>query len=180
MHANTSRLKKFFLGQVKPGINSCLKLNSGLSAIILTCCAIDFLAKFYSGSSNNRENKSKYIDFLSKYFPIYSPHEEFYKFVRCGLVHSYDMEGKYIIIHSNAKWAQQLNMKFSPKHKAYILNPFVLRKDLYKAFDEYISNLNNNKGLRKNLDKVYGEKPIRKQYLKTPKFKYLAKKGLLK
>lgn len=179
MHANTSRLKKFFDSQVKPGINACSKHNAGISMSILICTAIDFLAKFYSGDPSPTLNKSKYIDFLSNYFPSYTQHEEFYKFVRCGLVHSYDMEGEYLIINSDAEWAKKLNMKYDPKHKAYILNPFSLKTDLMTAYRKYLNDLDSDKILRKKLDNIYGKKPIRRQYLKIPKFRYLVKEKLI-
>ena len=179
MHANTSRLKNFFDSQVKPGINACSKHNAGISMAILICTAIDFLAKFYSGDHSPKLNKTKYIDFLTRYFPQYEPHDEFYKFVRCGLVHSYDMEGEYLIINSNAEWAKKINMKYDPKHKAWVLNPFSLRNDLLTAYQQYLKDLASDKELRKKLDSVYGKKPIRRQYLKTPKFKYLVKEGVL-
>lgn len=146
---------------------------------ILSCCAIDFLAKFYSGDPRNTLNKQKYLVFLSKYFPNYQPSEEFYNFVRCGLVHSYDMEGEYLIINSNATWALKIHMKYDPKHKAWILNPFALLRDLEAVFKQYLVDLTNDKELRRKLDYVYGRKPIRQQYLKTPKFKYLIKEGLV-
>lgn len=179
MHANTIRLKKFFSNQVLPGIRACSKHNAQISMAILCCCAIDYLAKFYSGDSGNRLNKQKYISFLTKYFPTYSPAEEFYKFVRCGLLHSYDMEGKYLIINSDAKWALKIHLKYDPKHKAWILNPHSLLRDLNVAFKDYLNDLESDKNLRKKLDFVYGKKPIRQRYLKTPKFKYLIKEGLV-
>jgi hypothetical protein len=179
MHANTYRLKNFFLNQILPGIRVCSKHNAQISMAILCCCAIDYLAKFYSGDIKNVLNKQKYISFLKNYFPTHSPTEEFYKFVRCGLVHSYDMEGKYLIINSDADWARKIHLKYDSKHKAWILNPYSLFRDLKEAFQKYLVDLEENRELRKKLDLVYGQKPIRRQYLKTPKFKYLVKENLI-
>src|SRR4051812_46931627 len=108
MNGNIFRLKDFFANRVKPGINACIKYPDSISSTILICCAIDYLSKYYAGSQDGKLNKAKYIDFLTRYFPNYQPHDQFYKFVRCGLVHGYDMEGKYILINSKSDWAQAL------------------------------------------------------------------------
>lgn len=89
------------------------------------------------------------------------------------------MEGKYLIINSNAKWALKIHLKYDPKHGAWILNPHSLSRDLNTAFKNYLKDLESDKNLREKLNFVYGKKPIRRQYLKTPKFKHLVKEGLV-
>lgn len=163
-----------------PGINACLRVRDSISATILMCCAIDLFAKYYSGEIGRNLNKRKYIQFLKQYFPQYSVPENFYEFIRCGLVHSYNMEGNYILINSNANHAQKLHMVYSPKHKARIINPFSLKKDLQKAVKDFISDLKQDKELQNKVDIVYKKYPLVGQSLKISKFTHFAKvKGFL-
>lgn len=171
MERAVSKLRKEFPNKIISGINTCLKVHNSLSATILICCAIDLLSKYYSGET--RSSKNKYIDFLSKYFPQYSDHESFYTFVRCGLIHSYNLDRKYILIHSDANWAHQLHMKLSPKHKMVIINPYMLRKDLLNALDMLIKDLTHDKQLRRRFRKIYRRYPLEGQSMKIAKFKYL-------
>jgi len=92
------RFKKKFHERVLADINACLREHQVVGATILLCCAIDCLARYYSGDPIARLNKNKYLDFLNRYFsPVYDS-AKFYAFVRCGLVHGYSMEGKYVIL----------------------------------------------------------------------------------
>lgn len=90
-----SRFKKHFPAYVYTNIAACLKMNQGIGATILICCAIDTLASYASANPSVRNNKARFIDFVSKYFPTNYDPEQFYKFVRCGLVHSFNMENQY-------------------------------------------------------------------------------------
>jgi len=171
MEKTISKIKTEFPSRVLTGINACLKVRDATSATILICCAIDLFSKYYAGES--RSSKTAYITFLSDYFSQYKDHESFYKFVRCGLLHSFNLDKKYIIINSNANWAQSLNMKLSPKHKMTIINPWQLKKDLKLAVDKYGQDLISNKSLRTKIRRIYRRFPLEGQTMKIAKFKYL-------
>lgn len=173
MEKSISKIQKDFPAKIFTGINACLRMKDAISATILICCAVDLLAKYYSGDISLRSNKKNYISFLRKFFPGYNPPEEFYQFVRCGLVHAYNMEQRYILISSNAEWAQNLNMKWDEKHKAVIINPYRLRKDLKRALESFIKELQSNKELRKKTRQVYKKYPLVRQTMKIAKFKHL-------
>lgn len=165
------KIRKKFPERILSGINACLKERQGVSATILICCGIDLLSKYFSGSS--RSSHQDYVKFLVKYFPQYHKHEEFYKLIRCGLVHSFNMDRKYIIINSSIQWAQALNMKFSPKHKMIIVNPWRLRNDLKIAVKLFLKDIENDKDLRKRVRIIYKRFPLEGQVMKTCKFEYL-------
>ena len=173
MEKGVAKLKKYFPKKVLPGINACLAIRDVISATILICCAIDLLAKYYSGSIDSRRNKERYIQFLAQYFSAYTPLDDFYKFVRSGLIHTYNMEGKYLLISSDAKWARNLNMQYDDKHRTIIINPYRLKEDLDKAFKKYIEDLESDKELRKRVTTVYKKYPLTGQSMKISKFKYL-------
>lgn len=86
------------------------------------------------------------------------------------------MDRKYIIINSNTAWAQDLNMKLSPKHKMIVINPWRLRDDLKLAVETFLKDLQGNKSLRKKIRAVYKKFPLEGQMMKTKKFEYLMEK----
>jgi len=173
MEKSISKIRRRFPERILSGVNACLKARQGVSATILICCGIDLLSKYFSGSATS--SRRNYINFIIKYFPQYSDHELFYKLIRCGLVHSFNMDRKYIIINSNAQWAQDLNMKLSPKHKMIVINPWRLRKDLKLAVDNFIKDIEQDKILRKKVREIYKEFPLEGQTMKTVKFEYINK-----
>ncbi len=175
MEKSIAKISKYFPHKILTGINSCLRVRDSISATILICCAIDLLSKYFSGDISKNLNKRKYIQFLKRYFPQYASPEDFYEFIRCGLVHSYNMEGKFILVNSNANWAQKLHMIYSSKHKATLVNPFSLKKDLQKALKIFISDLKQDKKLREKVRIVYKKYPLVGQSMKISKFTHLAK-----
>jgi hypothetical protein len=176
MDGRVMRVKKRFPRTIFPGITLCLENREGVAATLLICCGIDCLSKYYSGEYSYRLNKSKYISFLKEYFSQYSSPEDFYAFIRCGLVHGYNMERKYRILNSNQNWAQKLHMIYDPKHKTTIINSFVLFSHFKRAFKNYISDVLTDKALRDKFLKVYPYFSCEKQYFKSSKFDHL--KGL--
>ena len=174
MEKAISKIHRRFPERILSGVNACLKARQGVSATILICCGIDLLSKYFSGSpTSSRQN---YINFITKYFPQYSDHKSFYKLIRCGLVHSFNMDRKYIIINSNAQWAQDLNMKLSPKHKMIVVNPWRLRKDLKSAVESFIKDIEQDKTLRKKVRAIYKKFPLEGQTMKIAKFEYITEK----
>ncbi len=83
------------------------------------------------------------------------------------------MDRRYIIINSNAQWAQDLNMKLSPKHKMIIINPWRLKRDLKQAVNNFLTDLEKDKVLRKVVHSIYKKIPLEGQVMKTSKFEYL-------
>lgn len=164
-----SRLNKHFLTYVYPNIASCLKSHQGIGATILICCAIDTLANYAAASPRIIGNKKRFMSFIENYFPAkYNP-EIFYKFVRCGLVHSFNMENKYIILCSKETWAQELHLIKPQGFDRIVINPYPLFRHMKKAHKLFINELESNKMLRQAFSKIYKSKPITKQHIRVPK-----------
>lgn len=139
--ADVQRFNKRFSAWVFSDISACLNSGASVGAVILCCCAIDYLSRYYSGQPAFTLNKSKYIDFMTRYFGgRYNP-DEFYKLVRCGLLHGYNMQHQYLVVGSKASWAQSLHMMYDSKHRATVVNPFALYTDVKHAFEEYLADL---------------------------------------
>ncbi len=172
------RFRKHFPTQVNANIAACLNLREGLGATILICCAIDLLAKYGASGSRLRGNKDRYIEFLRRYFPSHYDAERFYKFVRCGLVHSFDMDRRYVILTSKEEWAQKLHMKTIPNMKRPVINPFVLRRDMKAAHRKLADDLDANKPFRRAFVATYRRAPIRPQHYTLRKVKaWIEKNG---
>jgi hypothetical protein len=155
-------------------IRLCLKENQGLAATILLCCAIDLLAKFNSGNPQHRDNKTKYVSFLKEYFnSSYAP-SQFYKFVRCGLVHSYSMENQYTILCRDESWARKLHLIFDKNTKKTIINPYQLLSDLQNAVKLYEEDIKTKHNKTEDFLRVHKIIPLKQQVTKWKKLKSLA------
>ena len=161
-----SRFKKHFPAYVYTNIAACLKMNQGIGATILICCAIDTLASYASANPSVRNNKARFIDFVSKYFPTNYDPEQFYKFVRCGLVHSFNMENQYYLLCSNKSSAQELHLTKPKGYHRKIVNPYSLFRHLKRAHKKFVEDLENDINLKKVFPSVYSKKPICKQSVK--------------
>ena len=166
---HVSRLNKNFPTYVYPNIASSLKERQGIGATILICCAIDTLASYASANPSTKSNKCKFLTFVSKYFPPDYDADRFYKFVRCGLVHSFSMENKYIILCSKATWAQELHLSKPEGFDRTVINPYTLFRHLKKAHKQFVEDLEKNHDLRKEFSLIYKKKPILKQHIRVPK-----------
>jgi hypothetical protein len=154
-------------------IRLCLNDGQGLAATILLCCAIDLLAKFNSGDPEGSRNRTKYIAFLKQYFrPAYDP-DTFYSFVRCGLVHSYSMEGQYTILCRDEPWARQLNLRKDTKTRRIIINPFQILADLQRAVCNYVEDVKSSEPMAAAFLAVQKAIPLRQQVSRWKKLKYL-------
>lgn len=177
-HPKVKRFKKRFLEWVFADISACLGKGAAVGSVILTCCAIDYIGRFYSGIPREVGNKAKYVAFLGRYFaPKYKP-EDFYKLVRCGLLHGYDMQGRYIVVGSNTRWARSLHMRYDPKHKATLVNPFALYEDIRTAFGAYVNDLERDPDLLQRFLTVWASSPFERPQLSSDwnKFKHLVER----
>lgn len=155
-------------------IRLCLEDGQGLSATILLCCAIDLLAKFSSGNPKNSGNRLKYIAFLKNYFSsAYNP-DAFYEFVRCGLVHSYSMEGEYTILCRDEPWARQIHLCRDTKTGKIVINPFQILADLQAAVRSYAKDVKSIEAKASAFLKVHKEIPLKQQVSRWKKLNYLA------
>jgi len=157
------KLKHSFPQWIYGNISVCLKNNQGVGATILICCAIDTLSYYASANPSKVGNKKRFTQFVKKYFPSdYNP-DLFYKFIRCGLVHSFNMENYFAIVCSNERWAHKLHLKKPKGFKKIIINPFVLMKHLKLAHSNFIDALLNDNFLLNAFLKAYKLKPLVKQ-----------------
>lgn len=171
MEKSISKIRRRFPERILSGINCCLKQRQGVSATILICCWIDLLSKYFSWEE--KSSRKNYINFITRYFHQYDDHDWFYRLIRCWLVHSFNMDRKYIVINSNASWAQELNMRLSPKHKMKVINPWKLKKDLKNAVEEFLKDAEKDKNMLLKLRKIYKKLPLEWQVMKTSKFEYI-------
>ena len=149
--ARVGRFRKNFPTYIYQNISACLKERQGVGAVILTCCAIDTLAKYASAGKNLRGNKAKYIHFVKNYFPNEYDPELFYKIVRCGLVHTFDMERKFAILCNKETWAQELPLKSHKEIKRTIINPYPLLRHMKRAQMKLADDLDGDREFRRAL-----------------------------
>ena len=162
--ARVGRFRKHFPTYVYQNISACLKERQGVGAVILTCCAIDTLARYAAAGKNLKGNKARYLHFVENYFPNSYESELFYKIVRCGLVHAFDMERKFAILCSKEAWAQELHLKSPKGVKRIIINPYTLLRHMKRAQKELADDLDRDREFRRAFVKIYRESPIRPQY----------------
>lgn len=152
----------------------CLDDGQGLAATILLCCAIDLLAKFSSGDPKNSGNRAKYVAFLKEYFPVAYDPDNFYEFVRCGLVHSYSMVDHYTILCRDEPWARQIHLCRDMKTGKTVINPFELLTDLQGAVRKYIKDVRASQDKAQAFLRVHKVIPLKQQLSRWKKLKYLA------
>lgn len=157
------KLKNSFPQWVYGNISACLNKNQGVGATILICCAIDTLSYYASANPLKEGNKKRFIHFTKNYFPSISDPELFYKFVRSGLIHSFNMENYFIIICSNEKWTHSLHFQKTEGSERTIINPYVLMKQLKTAHSNFIKSLSSDELILENFIKVYKLRPLLKQ-----------------
>lgn len=169
------RFKKRFPEWVFADISACVRRHNAVGAVILGCCAIDYISRFYSGDPAHHMNKAKYTVFLSRYFSPEYDVEDFYRFVRCGLIHGYYMGRRYIVVGSPARWAQSLHMKYDARHRATLINPSALYDDIRAAFTQYVDDLDSDRDLLARFLAVWSSSPFERPQLSSDwnKFKHL-------
>jgi len=145
-----------------------------LAATILLCCAIDLLAKFNSGHPKNSGNRARYIAFLNEYFSAKYDPDDFYKFVRCGIVHSYSMLDRYTILCRDETWARQVHLRVDRRTSKTVVNPFQLLADLKVATKNYIKDVNASHEKTAAFIRVHKMIPLGQQLSRWEKLKYLA------
>ena len=72
-----SRVRTFakrFPEWIYPDISACLRGNAAVGSIILSCCAIDYLSRFYSGDPSYSMAKAKYTTDAQMHFGLAFPH----------------------------------------------------------------------------------------------------------
>lgn len=157
------KLKHSFPQWVYGNISACLKNNQGVGATILICCAIDTLSYYASANPLKEGNKKRFIHFVKNYFPSISDPELFYKFVRSGLIHSFNMENYFIILCSNEKWTHSLHFQKAEGLKRTIINPFILLEQLKIAHSSFIKKLYSDDLILDGFIKAYKLRPLAKQ-----------------
>ena len=165
------KLKHSFPQLVYGNISACLNNNQGVGATILICCAIDTLSYYASANPLKEGNKKRFINFVKNYFPSITDPELFYKFVRSGLIHSFNMENYFMILCSNEKWTHSLHFQKAERRERTIINPFVLMKQLKIAHSSFIKVLYSDELILENFIKAYKFRPLVKQNKSVKKFK---------
>jgi hypothetical protein len=158
------RFRKHFPVYVYQSISACLKERLGVGAVILTCCAIDTLAKYASAGKSLKGNKQQYTNFVTNYFPPEYDPEIFYKIVRCGLVHAFDLEKQFAILPCNETWARELHLKALPGGKRKIINPYELARHMKAAHKKLADDLDKDRDFRRAFVKLYKAAPVRPQH----------------
>jgi hypothetical protein len=165
-----------FRAYIYRSIRLCLQEKEGVAASLLLCCAIDLLATFWSGEPNKSFNKRKYVAFLQRYFPPSYKPEDFYSFVRCGLLHSFNLENQYTILCNDEEWAKQVHLQIDPKRKLVVINPFVLFHDVDEAFKKYVYDIRHDMNVQKAFFVVHRQIPLKRQQISWRRMKHLKTK----
>lgn len=130
-------------------LNDIKRASSGgakMGVFILGSCYVDHLSCFYFGQESTRTN---YINFVNKFLPMYNG-AEFYKSMRCKLVHNYSVDGKYAFTHNN----YGLHHKVDNDGKMLInLKSFI--NELEGASNELFRLLGSDQELQINFAKRY-------------------------
>ena len=158
------RFRKHFPRYVYQNIAACLKERQGVGAVILICCAIDTLANHAAAGKNLGSHKARYTNFVQNYFPPEYDPELFYRIVRCGLVHAFDMEQQFAVLCSKETWAQKLHLKSPPGIRRTIINPYPLMRHMKRAQKKLADDLDSDKEFRRAFVKLYRMSPIRPQH----------------
>lgn len=125
-------IKEMALGDVKRAMVG----GSKMGAFILGSCLIDCLAAFYYGNFSTQKN---YKNYIKKFLPQYNP-QNFYKDLRCQLVHNYSEGGSYVF--KDNKPSEHLK-KYKESNKIVInLESFV--EELEKIVDDYLKLIIKN------------------------------------
>jgi hypothetical protein len=124
-----------------------------LAGFILGACFIDAMAGFYSGVTKDKVTKKsgeRFKNFVSKYLTRYNA-EDFYKDLRCGLVHSYAEGGTYVFTDSN-----KAGFHFTAtKTGMIVLNLEDFLADLRKAYSDFRNDVLTDNEIFLNARKRY-------------------------
>jgi hypothetical protein len=131
------------------------------------------LAKYYFGTTDHRANKKRYVDFLTRYFPSTYDPVGFYAFVRCGLVHGFNLESKYIVLCKDGDWAKNAHMKLDSRSGKLVINPFALFTDTDKAFKAFLDDIRRDMTTQKRFFQVHKVSPLAQQQARWRKMKHL-------
>jgi len=150
-------------------IRLCLADSQGAAATILLCCAVDLLARYYSGQVSHTLSKARYVAFLRRFFPAaYNP-DSFYGVVRSGLVHAFSMERRYVILCRDDSAARAAHLQRDLATHGIILNPFMLFEHLDAAFHSYLHALGHDAALRAGFRAVHRVWPLKQQQIRWRK-----------
>ena len=128
-------------------IHRAIEGGSKVGAFILTACAIDYLASFWSGTASNAR---KYKAFVADFFDEHYEPEDLYRSLRCGLVHNYTIKGSaYLLVDAKPE------LHFQKADGVTILNLEDFAEDFRKAKDAYFERLDMDPTLQHNLARRY-------------------------
>ena len=128
----TLSIKEMALGDVKRAMVG----KSKIGAIILGSCLIDCLATFYYGDCSTKKN---YKGFINKFLPQYNS-QNFYKDLRCKLVHNYSEGGSYVFKDNKPNE----HLKKYKKSNKIIINLENFIEELEKIVDDYLKLITND------------------------------------
>jgi hypothetical protein len=125
-------------------INKC-ELDFTIAEFILCSCFIDQLSGFIY---NTDGVKKRYIKFVNEYLPAYQS-EELYEDLRNKLVHNYSV-GKFYGLTKGQK-----DLHLNKQNGILIINLENFIDDLNSAFEQFISSVQKDKNIRKNVIEWY-------------------------
>jgi len=131
-------LDSSFLKLAVEDMKRALDANANLAVFILGACFIEALAGFYFGQEYKDDRKNypksgeRFKGFVKKYLKQYNLND-LWRSLRCGLVHSYVVDGNYAF--TNKKKNQHL--KPTPNRKLKIVNDENFYDDLNNAYEKF-------------------------------------------
>ncbi|MFH1048640.1 MAG: hypothetical protein V1732_03170 [Patescibacteria group bacterium] len=129
------------------------------------------MAKYYTGKIGGSLNKKNYIDFVKRFLPQYNS-LDFYKIIRCGLIHSYNLGDKYLILKIgsyNIKNNLHLTKVFKNNQEIILIHPRILLEEVRTACKLYFKELKINENLQFNFLKNVDVIDTRRQTYKVKK-----------
>lgn len=142
-------------------IKRALEANTNLGVFILGACFIEVLAGFYFGQEyrddrkNSPKNGERFKKFVKRYLNQYNAND-LWKSLRCGLVHSYVVDGKYAF--TNKKSDQ--HFKLTPNKKLRIINDQNFYSALKKAYRKFKKEILTKPKIFKRVHKRYNSLKI--------------------
>jgi len=127
-------LKRFLERYLEPVVNSTLR--NGFAMMAIGCLMIEALESFYQGWNNSSGHKGEDIfnGFFNR-FPSFAEYRgigtEFYKHIRCGILHQAETTGGWII--------RRDCLPSDPTNKVVNAEEFI--KNLQLSLNEYHSSL---------------------------------------
>jgi hypothetical protein len=127
-------------------------------ATMATLAGIDLLAKFYARNDKTREAGQRFIDFVSRYFPLTGDDDDdavvIYQF-RNALLHSFGLYSRTKNKTYRFNIGKTAKLIGRGESDLYFIDPWILYRDLETAIQQYRDSLRNDQDLQANFQAMF-------------------------